>query len=82
MQLVIDARGVSARPSTPRRSTWPRSAAPRSPAPATSSPTPDGRWRADLRPVVGPVLGPFAHRSEALEAERAWLEAHWLSPPS
>ena len=46
--------------STPRRSTWPRSAAPRSPAPATSSPTADGRWHADLRPVVGPVLGPFA----------------------
>ena len=45
-------------------------------------PTLDGRWTADLRPVVGPVLGPFTHRSEALEAERAWLEAHWLMPSS
>ena len=45
-------------------------------------PTPDGRWTADLRPVVGPVLGPFAHRSEALEAERAWLEVNWLTPSS
>jgi hypothetical protein len=35
-----------------------------------------GRWSADLGPVGGPVLGPFARRSEALAAERAWLEAH------
>ena len=45
-------------------------------------PTPDGRWTVDLRPVVGPVLGPFGHRSEALEAEREWLEANWLMPSS
>ena len=43
-------------------------------------PTPDGRWTADLSPVGGPVLGPFPHRSEALAAEVAWLEAHWLVP--
>ena len=40
----------------------------------------DGRWHADLRPVRGPVLGPFARRSEALEAEVAWLEENWLTP--
>ena len=40
-----------------------------------------GRWHADLRPVLGPVLGPFANRSEALAAEAAWLERHWLLPP-
>jgi hypothetical protein len=39
-----------------------------------------GRWHADLSPVGGPVLGPFERRSHALEAERAWLEAHWLAP--
>ncbi len=39
-----------------------------------------GRWTADLSPVSGPVLGPFATRSLALEAELAWLEAHWLPP--
>jgi hypothetical protein len=44
-------------------------------------PTPDGRWSADLSPVHGPVLGPFAHRSAALAAEHAWLVAHWLVPP-
>jgi hypothetical protein len=44
-------------------------------------PTPDGRWTADLRPVGGPVLGPFGRRSEALAAELAWLEAHWLVAP-
>lgn len=39
-----------------------------------------GRWLADLAPVHGPVLGPFTRRSEALEAERAWLEQYWLVP--
>jgi hypothetical protein len=37
-----------------------------------------GRWRADLSPVKGPVLGPFPARSEALAAEHSWLETHWL----
>lgn len=41
-------------------------------------PTEDGQWLADLAPVHGPVLGPFVHRSEALHAERQWLEQHWL----
>ncbi len=41
-------------------------------------PTHDGRWLADLRPVAGPVLGPFPKRSEALSAEVAWMEAVWL----
>ncbi len=39
-----------------------------------------GRWHADLRPLLGPVLGPFACRSQALAAEVAWLEEHWLAP--
>ena len=37
-----------------------------------------GRWLADLAPVGGPQLGPFAERSSALAAERVWLEEHWL----
>ena len=41
-------------------------------------PTDDDRWTADLSPVDGPVLGPFHARSEALNAERQWLEQHWL----
>ena len=41
-------------------------------------PTDDGCWTADLSPVDGPVLGPFHARSEALNAERQWLEQHWL----
>lgn len=40
----------------------------------------DGCWHADLRPVHGPILGPFAKRSDALAAEVAWLEANWLAP--
>jgi hypothetical protein len=40
----------------------------------------DGRWHADLRPLIGPVLGPFALRSQALAAEVAWLQEHWLLP--
>jgi hypothetical protein len=43
-------------------------------------PTVDGHWTADLGPAGGPVLGPFSHRSEALEAEHAWLQEHWLVP--
>ena len=37
-----------------------------------------GQWRADLSPVGGPILGPYPLRSQALEAETAWLESHWL----
>ena len=41
---------------------------------------PDGQggWLADLSPVRGPILGPFMRRSQALAAERNWLEANWL----
>jgi len=35
-------------------------------------------WTADLSPVGGPVLGPFATRSDALAAEIAWLHENWL----
>ena len=45
-------------------------------------PSAEGHWYADLSPVAGPVLGPFALRSEGLEAERAWLNQHWLAPRS
>ena len=41
-----------------------------------------GRWWADLSPVDGPQLGPFLLRSQALDAEQAWLEAHWLAAPT
>ncbi len=41
-------------------------------------PTTSGNWTADLSPVDGPQLGPFQKRSEALAAERAWLETYWL----
>lgn len=42
-------------------------------------PTADGRWTADMSPVGGPFLGPFASRSEALKAEAEWLDANWLT---
>jgi len=38
-----------------------------------------GRWWADLSPVGGPRLGPFAHRTDAVSAEVAWLTSHWLA---
>jgi hypothetical protein len=44
-------------------------------------PDENGRWWADLQPVNGPKLGSFARRSEALAAERAWLEMHWPVRP-
>lgn len=37
-----------------------------------------GQWTADLTPANGPVLGPFRTRTEALHAERIWLEEHRL----
>ena len=36
-------------------------------------PDESGRWWADLSPISGPKLGPFPHRSLALEAETDWL---------
>jgi hypothetical protein len=39
-------------------------------------PDAQGRWWADLTLSGGPVLGPFGRRSEALAAERAWIEGH------
>jgi hypothetical protein len=45
-------------------------------------PTPDGRWTADLAPVGGPHLGPFALRQQALDAERAWLDTHLAGLPA
>ncbi len=42
-------------------------------------PTELGQWTADLGPVGGPRLGPFAKRSEALAAELDWLEREWMS---
>jgi hypothetical protein len=41
-------------------------------------PTADGQWTADLSPVNGPQLGPFSTRTEAVSAEVAWLQEHWL----
>ena len=43
-------------------------------------PDQQGHWSADLSPVGGPLLGPFPSRSEALTAERDWLEQNWLQP--
>lgn len=43
---------------------------------------PDGSgcWWADMSPVGGLVLGPFDHRSDALDAEITWLRVNWLLP--
>ena len=42
-------------------------------------PTTDGQWTADLSPVGGPVLGPFALRQTALDEEVAWLKLNLFS---
>lgn len=39
-------------------------------------------WNADLSPVGGPLLGPFALRAEALAAEAAWLLDHSIPTPT
>jgi hypothetical protein len=33
-------------------------------------------WEADMGPVNGPVLGPYATRGKALEAEVSWLKTN------
>ena len=43
-------------------------------------PDENGQWWAELSPVDGPQLGPFTYRTQALDAEHAWLERHWLVP--
>ena len=40
-------------------------------------PTEDGAWTADMRPIGGPVLGPFQFRQAALDAEVKWLRDTW-----
>jgi len=37
-----------------------------------------GRWRVDLAPSGGPILGPFADRRQAIEWEVQWLSDHAL----
>lgn len=41
----------------------------------------DGQWIGNLAPVQGPTIGPFPTRALAIEAEREWIEQHWLSHP-
>ncbi len=40
-----------------------------------------GQWWADMVPLGGPRLGPFARRSQALAAESAWLDSHIFTVP-
>lgn len=40
------------------------------------------RWQADMGPVGGPILKPFATRQEALDAEKVWLEANIIRADS
>jgi hypothetical protein len=42
-------------------------------------PDPNGQWFADLKPMDGPILGPFSRRSDALTAESDWIEANGLA---
>lgn len=42
----------------------------------------DTDWFADLTPVNGPVLGPYADNKSALAAELAWLDVNLASIPS
>ena len=41
-------------------------------------PNENGMWVADLSPVNGPIIGPFNHRTDALNAEVSWLKSNWL----
>jgi len=43
-------------------------------------PDAEGNWHVDLSPSAGPQLGPFQCRSQALQAERRWLDSHLPAP--
>ena len=45
-------------------------------------PDAEGFWWADMGPVDGPVLGPFMSRTDALGAEREWLNNSTATPAS
>ena len=45
-------------------------------------PLPDGGgWTSDMRPVGGPILGPFETRGQALSEETSWLRAYSIPIP-
>jgi len=35
-------------------------------------------WTVDLAPIVGPRIGGFLNRSDAIQAEIDWIESHVL----
>ena len=80
MQLVVDSAGV-VRCVYDEMIDLSSLGSPRIKRASHVEPDAQGLWHADLSPVDGPTLGPFALRSEAIVAERRWLEAH-LSHPS
>lgn len=49
---------------------------PHGPRASHVEPDTDWNWWADMAPVGGPKLGPFAKRSAAVAAEVEWLEEH------
>ena len=75
MQLVVDSAGI-VRCVYDETIDLSSLGSPRIARASHVEPDAQGLWHADLSPVDGPILGPFAHRSEALVAERCWLEAH------
>jgi hypothetical protein len=70
---VWSSRATGALVSEPKFSSYPFTL-----GVASGEPDASGQWLADLAPVSGPILGPFAQRSEALAAESDWLARHWL----
>lgn len=40
-------------------------------------PDDEGFWWSDLKPMNGPLLGPFTLRSQAITAGKSWLESNW-----
>jgi hypothetical protein len=41
-------------------------------------PDASGQWLADLSPIGGPQLGPYAKRSAALAGEEEWIVVNWV----
>lgn len=77
MQLIIDVRG-NCRCVYDESIPLPRLGRIKIRRGSHVEPVAGGSWIADMKPVDGPILGPFAFRTQALTAERRWLEKNWL----
>ena len=73
--LAIDAEGVATMIYSDEHADFLRTGKTTVRRVSNVEPAPEGGWTADMSPVGGPVLGPFALRQQALDAEVEYLKS-------